>query len=88
MSAVSLKEGHWSGPLRWILVSINFKLSRLMQRLEEYTHICIVFHTHMLWNKIAADDLILLCLLSGTRNSAANLLIYIKHVQTMLMFMF
>ena len=59
-----------------------------MQRLEEYTHMCIVFHAHMLWNKIAADDLILLWLLSGTRNSAANLLIYIKHVQTMLMFMF
>ena len=54
-----------------------------MQRLEEYTHICIVFHAHMLWNKIAADDLILLCLLSGTLNIAANLLIYIKHVQTM-----
>ena len=83
MSAVSLKEGHWSGPLQWTLVSTNFKLPRLMQRLEEYTHICIVFHTHMLWNKIAADDLILLCLLSGTRNSAVNLLIYIKHVQTM-----
>ena len=70
------------------LVSINFRPSRLMQRLEEYTRICIVFHAHMLWNKIAADDLILLCLPSGTRNSAADLLIYIKHVQTMLMFMF